>query len=194
MTVAQAAQAAPYRAYKALPRSQGGFPLFSLGILTFIVGCGWLALSADSLREYMEAHRQRDQQLQQVATLRSEIHQLRARYESARRNGLETERQIRDRLDMRKPGERMLFLKREQPPAGAQDEPPLLPGGSPVSPPGTPARLSAPSTARPATRPPSATMPEEPEGLPAPGTAMRIVSPVQILSDEPEGLPAPVIR
>jgi hypothetical protein len=115
MPAAEAGRRAPVRAFKTMSRKQGGFPVFSLLALAFLVGCGWLALSADSLWEYMTAHRERDVHLQQVATLRGEINQLRARYESARRNGIETQRQIRERLDLRRPGERVLYLQQPAP-------------------------------------------------------------------------------
>lgn len=169
---------APLRPLKAMARRQGGFPLFSLLALTFLVACGWLALSADSLRNYLDAHRQRELQLQQVASIRQEINTLRSRYESARRNGIETQLQISERLDMRRPGERILYLQRPAP--------------SPV-----PGQLTSPGSQAASTQVPPGAMAvsdvERPPGLPAPGTAF-VPSPVILETseeDEPRGLPKP---
>jgi hypothetical protein len=172
-----------------MSRKQGGFPVFSLLALAFLVGCGWLALSADSLREYMAAHRDRDIQLQQVAALRAEIQQLRARYESARRNGLETQRQIRERLDMRRPGERVLFLQRPAPEpvrADAGDGKAGVAGGADA----VDGNRGRRSSGRDAPM-----VVEEPEGLPGPKTgrlrpSVPAAQPALVI-DEPDGLPGP---
>ncbi len=164
---------------KSMGRKKSEFPVFSLVALGFLMACGWLALSADSLREYLAAHRQRDMQLEKVATLRSEISTLRARYESARNNGLETQAQIRERLDMRRPGERIIYIQR--------------PGPKPIR---EAEALNEPLLPTQTITPPTGPVSDEPMGLPSPPSQSVNRAPVQAPevqapSDEPVGLPSP---
>jgi hypothetical protein len=156
----------PVRTFKAARVRPATFPIFGLAAFAFLVACAWLVLNADLLRRYLDVYQQRQAMIRQVAQNREQVRHLKNRLESARMGGVELQDQIGKRLNMRRPGEQVLYIEREQP---------LAP-------------IEASNIPEPVTEiAETETQPAEPEGLPMPGQALNLIP----LEAEPEGLPKP---
>jgi cell division protein FtsB len=98
-----------------MPRSN---PLFSgsrflLKAVAFtVVLCAlWLFFNLGTLRELLDTNAQRKQEQDQIEVLRKRIENLKGQQRSLLAGGIETERQVRERFRMHKPGERVIFLE-----------------------------------------------------------------------------------
>jgi hypothetical protein len=92
----------------------------------FVGGALMLYINYPTLQEYFRARARRESYRESVAALKKEYDKLLREQSELKNGGFETEKTIRERLMMVKPGERILFI---DPPAGEEDAPvrPALP-------------------------------------------------------------------
>ncbi len=98
-----------------MPRSN---PLFSGSrfllkavALTVVLCALWLFFNLGTLRELLDTNAQRKQEQDQIEVLKKRIENLKGQQRSLLAGGIETERQVRERFRMHKPGERVIFLE-----------------------------------------------------------------------------------
>lgn len=85
-------------------------------VITIVLCAIWLLINLKALREYIDTNAQRRAEQEQIDVLKRRIDNLHAQQLSLVSGGLETERQVRERFHMHKPGEQVIFLEEETAP------------------------------------------------------------------------------
>lgn len=95
-------------------RSIQGYLAF---ILVFTVGAIglWLYINRENIKEYRETYHSRQQAREKIAETRELITRLKRQQQSLNYNGLESRKQMRERLQMHLPGEQVIYFENEQP-------------------------------------------------------------------------------
>ena len=91
--------------------SRGYFALMFL--FTVAVVSVWLYINRDNIREYSETHQSREQARQKIAETKELIAALKRQQQSLNYNGLESKKQMRERLQMHLPGEQVVYFEKE---------------------------------------------------------------------------------
>ena len=86
-------------------------------LITIALCAIWLLINLRALREYIDTNAQRRAEQEQIDVLKRRIENLHAQQLSLVSGGLETERQVRERFHMHKPGEQVIFLEEETAPS-----------------------------------------------------------------------------
>ncbi len=120
--------------------------IFKALVISFVLCALWLLLNLKALREYIDTNAQRRAEQEQIDVLKRRIENLHAQQLSLVSGGIETERQVRERFHMHKPGEQVIFLEEEATHTSSTTM--MLPDAA--SPDGTPAdaTTTAPTTKR----------------------------------------------
>lgn len=88
-----------------------GFSLFKAIAFT-LAACGaWIMLNTRNLQEFFDTFAQRNQELEDIELVEQRIHLLQKRQLSLKANGIEMEKQVRERWMMHLPGEQVIYLK-----------------------------------------------------------------------------------
>ena len=93
------------------------FHIFRALLFTVVATVIWGLINIDHLREYMDTYQKREQEREEIEQLSQRIRKLKRQQQSLAYNGVESEKQIRERLGLQLPGEQVLFLKHESTPA-----------------------------------------------------------------------------
>jgi hypothetical protein len=106
--------------------SGGRFNIVWAVIFTIAAVGVWVFLNRSNIQEYMETQRKRDAARESIATIKSRISLLKRQQQSLEFNGMEGEKQIRERLQMHKQGEKVMFFMEDG--EAVTTAPPTLPG------------------------------------------------------------------
>lgn len=79
-------------------------------LFTLAAGAAWFSINQQNIQEYREAHKNRETEMAEIAELKQHIGELKRKQQSLLYNGMESEKQIRERLQMHKPGEKVVFF------------------------------------------------------------------------------------
>lgn len=81
--------------------------------LAFVTVCiaGWLLLNVRNLQEFLDTYEARNREQEEIELLDQRIRTLEKQQRSLQLNGFEKERQVRERLGMHYPGEKVIFLR-----------------------------------------------------------------------------------
>ncbi len=100
--------------HKDPPKGSGARSYFVLAVLfTLAAGAVWFSINRENIREYTETYKNREAEIAEISDLKQRISQLKRKQQSLAFNGVESEKQIRERLQMHKPGERVIYLEDE---------------------------------------------------------------------------------
>lgn len=93
------------------PRSRGYF----FFVIIFTIGAVgiWFLLNRDNLREFSQTYRNREKARIEIAKTKERMALLKRQQQSLALNGVESEKQIRERLQMHMPGEKVVFFRQE---------------------------------------------------------------------------------
>lgn len=91
------------------------FHFITLIILTVIPAGVWLTVNKENINEAQEAWKKRQEEKVAIETLEQEIRHLKKQQQSLTYNGVESLKQIRERLRMKFPGETVIFFKETTP-------------------------------------------------------------------------------
>lgn len=83
----------------------------------------WVFVNIDNLQEFIDTYQKREQEREQIEVLKQRIAKLKRQQQSLAYNGVESEKQIRERMGLHLPGEQVLFLKEEDATAAAVEKP-----------------------------------------------------------------------
>src|SRR5205823_6448361 len=87
------------------------FVLFKALAFTLAAVIIWLVVNAQHLQEFLRAYDSRNTEMERNELLRQDIRNARHQRTSLEANGTETEREVRERLNMHLPGEQVIYLK-----------------------------------------------------------------------------------
>jgi hypothetical protein len=76
----------------------------------------WVLINVQNLQEFMDTYGKREQEREQIDVLKQKIKRLKRQQQSLAYNGIESEKQVRERMNLHLPGEQVLFLKQEEEP------------------------------------------------------------------------------
>lgn len=93
------------------PRARG-YLLFTIIFTIGAVGI-WFLINQENLHEYSETYRNRENARIEIAKTKQRIALLKRQQQSLTYNGVESEKQIRERLQMHMPGEKVVFFEEE---------------------------------------------------------------------------------
>jgi hypothetical protein len=82
--------------------------IFTLGAVGI-----WLYINRDNIREFSETYHSREQAREKIAETREIISKLKRQQQSLNYNGLESDKQIRERLQMHLRGEQVVYFENE---------------------------------------------------------------------------------
>jgi cell division protein FtsB len=74
----------------------------------------WFLINRENIHEFTDTYKNREQAQLNIAQTRQRIAQLKRQQQSLAYNGVETEKQIRERLQMHKLGEQVVFFTKEE--------------------------------------------------------------------------------
>ena len=74
----------------------------------------WLIVNVRNIQEYISTYELRDREVEDIEMLEQRITDLERKQRSLQMNGFEQERQVRDRIGMHFPGEKVIFLKPDE--------------------------------------------------------------------------------
>lgn len=95
------------------PQSTRGYIV--TGIIFTVVAFGfWFLLNRQNIEEFTRTYKNREEAQIAITQIRQRIAQLKRQQQSLAYNGVETEKQIRERLQMHRPGEHVVFFTKEQ--------------------------------------------------------------------------------
>ena len=94
------------------PRSSRGYIVFAF-IFTFAAIAAWLSLNRDNIAEFRETYKSREAAREKIVQTKELITKLKRQQQSLNSNGLESLKQIRERLGMHLPGEQVVFFETE---------------------------------------------------------------------------------
>lgn len=83
--------------------------LFTIGAVAV-----WVYINKENLREYEEAYKKRQAEIELINELNQNIDRIRKKQRSLLGNGSESEREVRERLDWQKRGEVVYYLVNEE--------------------------------------------------------------------------------
>lgn len=86
------------------------FP-FKTFFLTALIIVAWLFINRDKLLEFWEAYQTRNAELARVQKLEYEMKHLQQKRKLLEQTTLETERLVREKFKMKKPGEKIIIIK-----------------------------------------------------------------------------------
>lgn len=84
---------------------------FKTFFLVAVLIIGWLMLNREKLLEYWQSYQMRNNELERVIKLEYERRQLDERKQLLEQTTVETERQVREKYKMKKPGEKIIIIK-----------------------------------------------------------------------------------
>ncbi len=86
------------------------------GIIFTITAFGvWFLINRENVREFTDTYKSREEAQLAITQAKQRIGQLKRQEQSLAYNGVETEKQIRERLKMHKLGEQVIFFEKEDP-------------------------------------------------------------------------------
>lgn len=133
------------RTQKRAAASGSRLHIFRALLFSLVAVSAWLLINVQNLQEFIVTYNARELEREQIDVLKQKIKQLKRRQQSLAYNGIETEKQMRERMNLHLPGEQVLFLKQEEDPKAAQG---TLPQANAASDPGKKAAdASAPGSA-----------------------------------------------
>lgn len=83
-------------------------------IFTAIAFGVWFLINRDNIQEFTDTYKNREQAQLQIKQTKQRIAQLKRQQQSLAYNGVETEKQIRERLHLHKLGEQVVFFTKEE--------------------------------------------------------------------------------
>ncbi|MCD6384479.1 hypothetical protein J7M23_01755 [Candidatus Sumerlaeota bacterium] len=86
------------------------FPFKTFFLVALII-IAWLFINRDKLLEFWQAYQTRNAELARVQKLEYEMKQLEQKRTLLEQTTLETERLVREKFKMKKPGEKIIILK-----------------------------------------------------------------------------------
>lgn len=89
-------------------------------LFSLVAVSAWVLINVHNLQEFIVTYNAREDERQQIDVLKQKIKQLKRQQQSLAYNGIETEKQVRERMNLHLPGEQVLFLKQEEDPTAAQ--------------------------------------------------------------------------
>lgn len=89
------------------------FRLIKITVLLAVVGSTWVAANLPALRDYIETKQKRDAAKAEVERLRHEIDARKIEREQMQERGFGDEAVARERFQLIKPGEKIVFLEKE---------------------------------------------------------------------------------
>lgn len=85
------------------------------GIIFTVIAFGfWFHLNRQNIQEFTETYKNREEAQLAITQTKQRIAQLKRQQQSLAYNGFETEKQIRERLQLHRPGEHVVFFTKEQ--------------------------------------------------------------------------------
>lgn len=96
--------------------------LLRWGIIIVLLAILWVASHYEALQTYFTARERRQEYSEQVNRLQQEQGRLQAEQAALRSGGFQTEKAIRERLLMVKPGEKILFIETPEVPTTSSQE------------------------------------------------------------------------
>lgn len=101
---------------KTPPPRSGSIQGYLAFILLFTVGAVglWLYINRENIKEYRETYQSRQEAREKIAETRDLITRLKRQQQSLNYNGLESRKQMRERLQMHLPGEQVVYFENEQ--------------------------------------------------------------------------------
>ncbi len=93
------------------------------GLLFALIAVGaWVFVNVDNLQEFIDTYQKREAEREQIEALNQRIRKLKRQQQSLAFNGVESDKQIRERMGLHLPGEQVLFLKEEETAAAPADK------------------------------------------------------------------------
>jgi cell division protein FtsB len=98
---------------KTRPRFFGSNRFLFFKALAFVTICivGWLLINVRNLQQFLDTYEARNREQEEIELLEQRIRTLEKQQRSLQMNGFEKERQVRERLGMHYPGEKVIFLR-----------------------------------------------------------------------------------
>lgn len=93
--------------------SRRRFSLLRVMAFCLIAAAIWVLINMRNLQEFLDTYYKRNQELEQIELLKQQIRTLEKQQRSLRYNGIEAEKQVRQKWGMHLPGEKVIFLKPE---------------------------------------------------------------------------------
>lgn len=94
------------------PSKPRGYFVFALIFTIGAIGL-WYLINRGNLHEFSETYRNRENARIEIAKTKKRLALLKRRQQSLAFNGVESEKQIRERLQMHMPGEKVVFFEEE---------------------------------------------------------------------------------
>jgi hypothetical protein len=96
--------------------------LFRGLLFTLVAVAAWVLINVQNLQEFMDTYQKREAEREQIDVLKQKIKRLKRQQQSLAYNGIESERQVRERMNLHLPGEEVLYLKDEEPATATKPE------------------------------------------------------------------------
>jgi len=97
------------------PRPKSVRSYFVLAIIFTLTAVGiWLYINQDNIREFSETYKSREQAREKIAQTKQLITKLTRRQQSLNLNGLESKKQMRERLQLHLRGEQVIYFDKEE--------------------------------------------------------------------------------
>ncbi|MGI8908312.1 MAG: hypothetical protein ACR2IE_17710 [Candidatus Sumerlaeaceae bacterium] len=94
--------------------------LFGGLVFTLVAVSAWLLINVQNLQEFLDTYKQREEERAQIDVLKQKIKRLKRQQQSLAFNGIESQKQVRERMNLHMPGEQVLYLKNEEEPKAEQ--------------------------------------------------------------------------
>jgi hypothetical protein len=88
-------------------------------LFALVAVSAWVLINLQNLQEFLDTYQKREQEREQIDLLKQKIKRLKRQQQSLAYNGIETEKQVRERMNLHLPGEQVLYLKQEEDPKAA---------------------------------------------------------------------------
>lgn len=100
------------------PPSSRGYIVLAF-IFTVAAVSAWLAINRDNIREFSDTYKSREKAREKIVDTQNLITRLKRQQQSLNYNGLESQKQMRERLQLHLPGEQVVFFETESPTKGS---------------------------------------------------------------------------
>lgn len=102
------------------PKPPSSRAYFVLAFIFTMAAVGaWLAINRDNIREFSDTYKSREAAREKIVETKNLITRLKRQQQSLNYNGLESQKQMRERLQMHLPGEQVVFFETESPTTGS---------------------------------------------------------------------------
>lgn len=95
-------------------RRRKRFMPFTLLSMTLLAFATWLMLNAGAIREFLAVYYERNSEQEHIEMLQQRIRILSKQQLGLKYNGFEAEKQARERIGLKKPGEQVIYVKPPQ--------------------------------------------------------------------------------